>query len=128
MKIAALASAFHVPVIPHAWGSGIALATTLHCVAALPNAPHTANPIPLQNEPLVELDRNFNDLRDRLLLTSVYEFKLDKNGRLAVPTGPGLGVEIDLKVLKEFTTREGQTPRPKQKQILANIFVTQGKR
>ena len=58
MKIAALASAFHIPVIPHAWGSGIALATTLHCVAALPNVPHTANPIPLQNEPLVEFDRN----------------------------------------------------------------------
>jgi D-galactarolactone cycloisomerase len=81
-------------------------------VAALPNVPHTANPIPLQNEPLVEFDRNPNDLRDRLLVKSAYEFKLDSNGRLAVPTGPGLGIEIDFKVLKEFTTREGKTPRP----------------
>ena len=98
-----------VPVIPHAWGSGISLATTLHCVSALPNMPHTANPIPLQNEPVVEFDRNPNDLRDRLC---IHKFDLDKNGRLAVPTGAGLGVEIDMKVLAEFTTRTSSTPRP----------------
>ena len=38
-------------------------------------------------------------------------FKLDKDGRLTVPTGPGLGVDINMKVLKEFTTRVGVTPR-----------------
>lgn len=56
-KIVALASAYGVPVLPHVWGSGVALAAALHAVAALPPMPHTANPVPLQNEPLIEFDR-----------------------------------------------------------------------
>ena len=35
-KIVALASAYGVPVLPHVWGSGIAVAAALHAIAALP--------------------------------------------------------------------------------------------
>jgi D-galactarolactone cycloisomerase len=54
VKIAALAESFGVWVIPHVWGSGVALAAALHALAALPPFPHTANPIPLENEPVVD--------------------------------------------------------------------------
>jgi D-galactarolactone cycloisomerase len=99
-KIVALCESFGVWVIPHVWGSGIALATALHAVAALAPFPHTANPIPLQNEPLIEFDRNYNPLRDDLLEES---FEL-KQGRVVVPTGPGLGITVRKDVLVRHTS------------------------
>ena len=52
-KISAIASAHNVLVVPHVWGSGVAQAAALHAIATLPPQPHTANPVPLQNEPVV---------------------------------------------------------------------------
>lgn len=98
-KIAAQASAAGVAVLPHVWGSGIALAAALSAIAALPNFPHTANPIPLQNEPAVEYDKNMNPLRDELLDT---HFQLEHN-RLVVPQGVGLGVTVNSDVLNRYT-------------------------
>jgi D-galactarolactone cycloisomerase len=85
-------------VVPHVWGSGVALATALHAVAALPLFPHTAHAIPLQNEPVVEFDRTHNPLRDDLL---AQKFELI-DGRLTVPQGPGLGIEVQEDVLAEY--------------------------
>src|SRR5262249_46176147 len=68
MKIHALASSFSVLTVPHVWGSGIALAAALHAIATIPPQPHTANPVALQNEPVVEYDRRHNPLRDDLLV------------------------------------------------------------
>jgi D-galactarolactone cycloisomerase len=99
MKIVALGDSFGAWVIPHVWGSGVALAVALHAVACLPPFPHTANPIPLQNEPLIEFDRNYNPLRDDLLEES---FAL-QDGRVVVPSGPGLGIHVREDVLNKFT-------------------------
>ncbi len=105
LHIISLADSYGIPVFPHVWGSGIALAAALHALSALPTAPHTANPIPLQNEPVVEYDRNRNPLRDDLLKTPI-RFE---SGRLFVPEGPGLGIEVDEDLLTEFcTTREAR--------------------
>lgn len=98
-RIAALTSAANLRLIPHVWGSGIALAAGLHVCAALPLAPHTHVPIPLQNEPVIEFDRTLNPLRDDLLLTP---FGVDDEGCVAVPTAPGLGIDIDLDVLERY--------------------------
>ena len=100
LKIQALASSFGVMTIPHVWGSGVALAAALHALAATPPSPHTANPIALQNEPVVEFDRTRNPLRDELLHDSLV---LDK-GTLLVPQGPGLGVKINEEVLAKYCT------------------------
>jgi D-galactarolactone cycloisomerase len=91
-KILALATSFGVLVIPHVWGSGVAVAAALQALATIPPTPFTARPVPLQNEPMVEFDRSPNPLRDDLLTTP---FRL-VDGCLAIPTGPGLGVEIDM--------------------------------
>jgi D-galactarolactone cycloisomerase len=95
LKIADMADVWHVRCIPHAWGSGVALAATLHLLAMIAPCPPAVLPI---NEPLLELDRTPNLFRDRLVSGG-----LTITPQMAeVPTGPGLGVEIDQAVLKEF--------------------------
>lgn len=100
-KIRALAESFGIWVIPHVWGSGVALAAALHALAALPPFPHTANPIPLQNEPVIEFDRNHNPLRDDLLTETISV----ADGRVPVPEGSGLGIEVNEDVLQRYATR-----------------------
>jgi D-galactarolactone cycloisomerase len=108
-KIVALAESFGVWTIPHVWGSGVALAAALQAIAALPPFPHTANPIPLQNEPAIEFDRNPNPLRADLL---EQPFRL-QDGRLPVPAGPGLGIQIREDVLKRYTCTSSVIEREK---------------
>ncbi|KAJ5107707.1 hypothetical protein N7456_004382 [Penicillium angulare] len=98
IQILALANAHGVLVIPHVWGSGIALAAALQAIAIIPPLPHTANPIPFVNEPVVEFDRTHNSLRDNLL---VERFEVVE-GYVNVPQEPGLGVTIDTDVLNSF--------------------------
>jgi D-galactarolactone cycloisomerase len=98
LKIQALAASFGVATIPHVWGSGIALGAALHALAAIPPSPHTANPIVLQNEPVVEFDRTRNPLRDDLLHD---KFVLN-DGALLVPQRPGLGIRIDESILAKY--------------------------
>ena len=100
IQIKALASSFGVWVIPHVWGSGVALATALHALSTIPPFPHTANPVPLQNEPVVEFDQSPNPLRDELLIDRITL----ENSRVSVPAGPGLGIEIDEAVLSRYMT------------------------
>lgn len=66
-QVLALANSYGVGVVPHVWGSGIAVAAALHAVAIIPSFPHTANPIALLNQPVIEFDRKHNPLRDDLL-------------------------------------------------------------
>jgi D-galactarolactone cycloisomerase len=101
LKIQALASSFGVVTIPHVWGSGIALSAALHALAAIPPSPHTANPIVLQNEPVVEFDRTRNPLRDDLLHD---KFVLN-DGALLVPQRPGLGIRIDESILAKYSAQ-----------------------
>lgn len=98
-QLLAIANAHGVTVIPHVWGSGIAVATALQAIATIPPIPHTANPISLQNEPVIEFDRKHNPLRDDLLHQV---FRLE-DGYLAVPDAPGLGVTINDTALARFT-------------------------
>jgi D-galactarolactone cycloisomerase len=100
-EIRTLANTYGVSVIPHVWGSGIAVAAALQAIATIPPIPHTANPLPLLNEPVVEFDRKHNPLRDELLEQN---FVL-ANGRLAVPDGPGLGVKVKESALARFTAQ-----------------------
>jgi len=97
--IQGMASAFHIPVIPHVWGSAVALAASLQVIATLPPFPYTALPIPLENEPVIEYDRNPNPLRDLLAGKS---FSLHE-GMLSIPDQPGIGIELEPRILEEYT-------------------------
>ncbi|WP_152042534.1 mandelate racemase/muconate lactonizing enzyme family protein [Salinigranum salinum] len=86
-RVAAMAREFGVPVVPHVWGTPVAIAASLHLVATLPG------------RPWLEFDRSANPLREELAGTPVTP---DADGRLAVPDGPGLGVEIDPAALDRY--------------------------
>lgn len=93
-KIAALASAHGVECIPHAWGSAIGLAATLHFLAALPDQPPSFRPMP----PLLELEQCENPFRDLLSVDAIVQ----QGGKVQIPTGAGLGIEINRSVLDRY--------------------------
>jgi D-galactarolactone cycloisomerase len=93
-----LCAAEHLRLSPHVWGTAVGLAAAVHWVASLPNYPHNENvPFPT----LVEYDIGENKLRDGLF-TSPFAAV---DGFIQVPTGPGLGVELDPAVVDRFTVR-----------------------
>ena len=97
-RIAALARAFGIQYSPHVWGSVVGLAASLHLLASLPPCPPTGNPWAYYQEPVLEFDRNPSPLRDELSTLPI-EFR---EGRVWVPQGPGLGIEIDQDVLGRY--------------------------
>jgi len=96
-KIADLAYAHYVEMTPHNWGTGIAVAANLHLTANLCYPPGRM----VRNEPLLEFDRSPNRLREELL---AHPFKAVE-GYLNVPTGAGLGIEIDEEKLNFFAKK-----------------------
>ena len=68
------------------------------CIATTSWQPYTYLLATLQNEPVVEYDRNPNLLRDELLAD---RFAL-VDGKVAAPSGPGLGVAVAGSKLDEF--------------------------
>ena len=93
-RIIALARAHHVDLTPHCWGTGIGFATGLHLTATLDAMPGRL----LMPEPLMEMDRTENPLRDRLTQPRFEPYE----GAVAVPSAPGLGVEVDAAQLRTF--------------------------
>jgi D-galactarolactone cycloisomerase len=94
--IALLCQLHNLRFSPHVWGSGVGLAAAMQLVAALPGYPHTDHvPAPC----LIEYDVSENPLRHELLtrpLTPV-------GGRIAVPDGPGLGIEINRAAVEKYS-------------------------
>lgn len=90
-KILALATARGVRVVPHVWGSAVALATALQAIAIIPPIPYTFVAHPLQNDPAVEYDQSPNPLRTEI---SDQRFELEA-GCLPIPDRPGLGIGVD---------------------------------
>lgn len=100
-RIAALAGAFHVRVLPHVWGTPLAVAAGLHFAATLPSAPPTVTPTPLAQEPIFEFDSTPHPIRDAMLTDALRP----KEGWLSVPSGPGLGVDVDPEIVARFAIR-----------------------
>ncbi len=100
-RIAALAQAFHMRVFPHVWGTPVAVAAGLHFAATLPSTPPTMTATPLAQEPLFEFDSTPHPIRDALMTDALRPH----DGWLAIPNGPGLGVEVDPAVIRHFAVR-----------------------
>ncbi|MFL5171902.1 MAG: enolase C-terminal domain-like protein, partial [Microvirga sp.] len=93
-KIADMASAFGVRYVPHCWGTGIARAAALQLLAVLPhNPPGLCTP-----DPLLEFDLSEHPIRDAITTEPIVQ----EGGWERVPTGPGLGIEIDRAALERF--------------------------
>lgn len=93
-KIAAMASAHGVECVPHAWGSAVGLAATIHFLASLPDQPPCLVPQPV----LLEFEQEENPFRDFLAREPIVQ----KAGIVAVPGGPGLGIEVDREIIKKY--------------------------
>jgi D-galactarolactone cycloisomerase len=94
-KIADMANAFGMRVNPHVWGTGVALAASLQLIACLPHNPPGLFPI----EPLLEFDQSEHPIRFAVITEPIVQ----RDGWVAIPDRPGIGVEIDRAAIAHFT-------------------------
>ena len=93
-KIASMAHTYGIDVVPHSWGTGIAIHAAMHLIANLdPSSGRMYNPMPL-----MELDRLANAWRGTLIKPCIQL----KEGYLEVPKKPGLGIEVDPEALENY--------------------------
>lgn len=92
LNIAAMATAYGVECYPHQWGSSISLSATLHLMSAIPTAVPRLAKVPA----LLELDRAPNIFREQLT-------DLTPAPIMAVPDGPGLGIEVDRAMINHYS-------------------------
>ncbi|MFR9503299.1 MAG: mandelate racemase/muconate lactonizing enzyme family protein [Rikenellaceae bacterium] len=93
-RISTIASTYHVEMTPHNWGTGIIISANLHIAANLNYSPGRI----FDKQPLLEFDRSPNRIREELTTKPFAA----KDGFIDVPTGYGLGVEVDEDKLKYF--------------------------
>ena len=89
-KISDIAAMKDIPVIPHAFKTGILMSASLQYVAAAKNAF------------TLEYICQETVLSKRLIK---HHFSIDPNGIVRIPDAPGLGIEIDEAVLEEYAVR-----------------------
>jgi L-alanine-DL-glutamate epimerase-like enolase superfamily enzyme len=92
LRIAAMASAFGIPVHPHSSATGINHAATLHFLAAIDNGGYY--------EACVS---KLNPLRDMFGRT----FEIGADGCVEPLAGPGIGLEIDEGLFEKFPAIDG---------------------
>jgi D-galactarolactone cycloisomerase len=92
-EIAALARAFGLPVMPHVFGTTVNFHASMQ-MAALIEPARGGGPAPY---PFMEYDAMDNPLLELCPPTA-----LDANGMLAVPAGPGTGIELSPEKLKPW--------------------------
>jgi L-alanine-DL-glutamate epimerase-like enolase superfamily enzyme len=98
LEVVAIARAHGIRVVPHVGGpTPIGMAANLHWAAAA-------------GCPLIEYDIDpYQPIRDELARGGTLGFHTIQDGMLSVPTGPGLGVEIDEAMFESFPYRSGET-------------------
>jgi L-alanine-DL-glutamate epimerase-like enolase superfamily enzyme len=79
-KVAALAQAYSLPVIPHVFSSAVSTIANMHFIASLPNGG------------LLEFDQNPNPLRSELFEEPI---EVSPDGTVRLPDRPGLGVTLN---------------------------------
>lgn len=89
--IAGMAEAYYVPVAPHNPMGPISLAVGLHLAASVPNF----------------LVQEQVSLGEGYLKTP---FKLEKDGSVLIPKGPGLGIELDEEKMKDKIGHDWKNP------------------
>jgi D-galactarolactone cycloisomerase len=98
LEVVAIARAHGIRVVPHVGGpTPIGMAANLHWAAAAGCS-------------LIEYDIDpHQPIRDQLARGGALGFDTIEDGRLRVPTGPGLGIEIDEEMFESFPYRSGET-------------------
>ncbi len=94
-RIAALADAFGIPVMPHVFGTLVNFYASMQAGAVLTEH-RGGGPMPY---PYIEVDVTYNPL-----LTLCGEIALNNDGTISVPRTPGLGFELDARQLEPWLT------------------------
>ncbi len=88
-KVAGMAEAYNLEFSPHTWTNGLGFVANLQLMASAPNCPYCE--YPYEPPGWVPHARDFM-LAEPLLV--------DKEGYIAVPQKPGLGIELDMERIK----------------------------
>lgn len=92
VRIAAIASAWRIPIHPHSSATGLNHAATLHFMAATENSGYF--------EACVSKYNPFRDLFGTI-------FEIGRDGCVEPPSGPGLGVEVDESLFEKYPSIDG---------------------
>lgn len=93
LRIAALASAWKLPINPHTLLTGVNMAASIHLLCAIDNGGYFEADVAAENP-----------FRDEMCSPRC---EVDANGNVRPHEGPGLGVAIDEKFLRDFPLIEG---------------------
>jgi len=93
--IVALAHAHGVQVNPHVWASAVGQAASLQFIASIPVANHALSPCDI----LLEFDTSSHPFREHLTDLPLRQ----RGGWVEIPTKPGLGIEVDRKILEKYS-------------------------
>ncbi len=94
-RIAALAHAHRLPVIPHVFSSAVASIANMHLIAAIPNGG------------LLEFDQNPNPLRSELFEEPI---AVGPDGKVRLPERPGLGVTLNQATVDRYRVETDPWP------------------
>ena len=92
--ISELANLSGIRCYPHCWGADIVIAATVQTLALVPD-PHFGLPT---DTPYLELDQSENPWREGLAKGQIKV----KDGYVTVPRRPGLGIEVDEKLVRKY--------------------------
>ncbi|PRY65273.1 D-galactarolactone cycloisomerase [Vreelandella songnenensis] len=97
-RVVDMAAMHGVRLVPHVWGTAVCLAASLQFMAALPPNPPRRSPL----EPIMEFDRTENPFRQAVVKTPLEHCR----GVMAIPDGPGLGIDINREALITYALKE----------------------
>jgi L-alanine-DL-glutamate epimerase-like enolase superfamily enzyme len=86
-RIALMAQDYGIRFIPHGWNTAVGLAADLHLASAFPDTDLVEY---LTGSPFIDYIK-------------VGGWKMDEDGMLAIPNSPGLGLELDVDLIKKYT-------------------------
>ena len=95
LYVATLAKVFGVTFCPHSFGTIIGLSASIHLTSGFS---HYAGENLLRKPVLLEWDATENIMRDEIITKGPKIV----NGFVNVPSGPGLGIEVDKKAIEKF--------------------------
>ncbi|PWJ55558.1 D-galactarolactone cycloisomerase [Dyadobacter jejuensis] len=96
-RIATLATVYGVDLVPHTWGTGIAIAAATHFVANLETIPGRLR-TPFN---FMEYDRTENGLREALTTTDMEVV----DGEIVISDAPGLGFTVNEDALEQYSLK-----------------------
>ena len=100
-RIAEMGRLANIPVVPHNWGTAINTAASIHLVAAMPQGFLCEYPITRREWGETRFDMP-SPMMTELASTPV----VIEDGYAIVPSGPGLGIELDEEAVDRYTLKE----------------------